>query len=122
MNFAHIGLAVRDIKKSKEFYSKVLLPLQLSVYREKADSVHFGTGNGRTLFYIHTRSKAPGPVHIAFEADSRDEVGQFYKAAIIAGGKDNGTPGIRENYAPNYYAAFVLDPDGNNIEAICRTE
>lgn len=121
-NFAHIGLAVRDLQKSKVFYSQALFPLHLSTHREKEDSVHFGTGNGRTLFYIHTRSKAPGPIHIAFEADSRDQVDQFHEAAIAAGGKDNGAPGVRENYAPNYYAAFVVDPDGNNIEAVCRTE
>ena len=62
------------------------------------------------------------PIHIAFEADTRTQVQEFYNAAIAAGGKDNGTPSIRENYSPNYYAAFVIDPDGHNIEAVCRTQ
>lgn len=119
MEFAHLGLAVRDLKRSKEFYVAALTPLGLPLTREKETSVHFGK-NGRTMFYIHTKGAPPGPIHIAFDADSREHVDAFYKAALAAGGKDNGAPGIREHYSPTYYAAFVLDPDGHNIEAVAR--
>ncbi len=119
MEFAHLGIAVQDLAKSKEFYEAALAPLGLPLIREKETSVHFGK-NGRTLFYIHTKGTPPGPIHIAFDADSREKVNAFYAAALKAGGKDNGAPGIRERYSPTYYAAFVLDPDGHNIEAISR--
>ena len=120
MNYAHVGFAVKNLQKSKGFYTAALATLGLSLLREKTESVHFGE-DGKTLFYIHTRSTPPGPFHIAFEAKSRGQVDEFYKAALAAGGKDNGAPGIRENYSPTYYAVFVIDPDGHNIEALCRT-
>jgi|SRR3989344_2526143 len=120
MNFAHIGFAVCDLEKSKGFYTKGLAPLGIVLTKEKADSAHFGKGDGKTMLWIHTHGPIPGPIHIAFEADTHTHVQEFYSAAIAAGGRDNGGPGIRENYSPNYYAAFVIDPDGHNIEAVCR--
>ena len=119
MEVAHIGFGVKDLSKSKSFYTRALAPLGLSLIREKPTSVHFGR-EGRTLLYIHTREIPPGPFHVAFEAKSRAQVDSFYEAALAAGGKDNGSPGIRENYSPTYYAAFVIDPDGHNLEVVCR--
>ncbi|OGC85052.1 hypothetical protein A3F55_02180 [Candidatus Adlerbacteria bacterium RIFCSPHIGHO2_12_FULL_53_18] len=121
MKFGHIGFAVKDFQKSKEFYVKALAPVGLTQHREKENSAHFGAGDGRTMFYIHTRSAPPGPIHLAFEADTREQVDEFYKVALAAGGKDNGAPGVREHYSPTYYAVFVIDPNGHNIEAVCRT-
>lgn len=121
MNLAHIGLAVRDLEKCKEFYSVALTPLGIALLKEKEDSVHFGKKDeGRTMLWLHTRGPVPGPIHIAFEADTREQVDAFHKAALAVGGKDNGAPGVRENYSPDYYAAFVIDPEGHNMEAVCR--
>jgi catechol 2,3-dioxygenase-like lactoylglutathione lyase family enzyme len=120
MQFAHIGFSTRDLQKSKEFYIAALRPLGLSLGRESEDSLHFSQNGDRTLLWIHTRSDVTTPLHISFEADSRAQVDEFYRAATAAGGKDNGAPGIRENYSPNYYAAFVIDPDGHNLEVVYR--
>jgi catechol 2,3-dioxygenase-like lactoylglutathione lyase family enzyme len=122
MNFAHIGFAVRDIKKSKEFYSAALAPLGLLLEKEKTDSLHFGKGDGKTMLWIHTRGQITSPFHFSFEADNRTQVQEFYNAALAAGGTDNGAPGVRENYSANYYATFVLDPDGHNLEVVYREE
>jgi catechol 2,3-dioxygenase-like lactoylglutathione lyase family enzyme len=83
---------------------------------------HAGFGrDGKPSFWLGTGAHPSGPAHIAFAAATRAEVDAFYKAAIAAGARDNGPPGIREHYHPSYYGAFVLDPDGNNIEAVCHT-
>ena len=119
MSYAHIGLPVADLAKSKSFYEAVLAPLGLALIREKEDSVHFGK-DGRTVFYVHTKKAPPGPTHIAFEAQSKEQVDEFFTAGLSAGGTDNGAPGIRENYSPTYYAAFLLDPDGHNVETVFR--
>ena len=119
MKYAHVGFAVKDISKSKEFYSKALAPLGVETTGEGDGWVAFGN-EGRNGLWIGTFGTPPGPIHFAFEADTRDQVDAFYKAALAAGGADNGAPGIRENYAPDYYAAFVHDPDGHNVEAVCR--
>ena len=120
MSFAHIGFAVHNLEKSKEFYSKALAPLGPILQSEKTDSFHFGKSDGRTMLWLHTRGTPPGAIHLSFEAGTKEQVQEFYAAAISAGGKDNGAPGIRADYAPTYYAAFVFDPDGHNIEVICR--
>lgn len=120
MEFAHIGFSVRDLQKSKVFYVRALAPLGLVLQREKVDSLHFGKGDGRTMLWIHTRGGVTSPFHISFEVDSKEQVQEFYDAALAAGGTDNGAPGVRENYSKNYYAAFVLDPDGHNLEVVCR--
>jgi catechol 2,3-dioxygenase-like lactoylglutathione lyase family enzyme len=76
--------------------------------------------SGKPSFWIGEGSPASGPLHVAFVAETRGDVAAFYRAAIAAGGKDNGAPGLRPHYHANYFAAFVLDPDGNNIEAVCH--
>jgi catechol 2,3-dioxygenase-like lactoylglutathione lyase family enzyme len=120
----HLGLSVADYDKSKRFYTAALAPLGLRLGREYPKSVTgdfdvgmFGPG-GQTLFVVAGGGKATPPVHLAFRANSRAAVDAFYAAAVAAGGKDNGPPGVREHYHANYYAAFVYDPDGNNIEAV----
>jgi len=113
-----IGLAISDVEKSKAFYEKCLAPLGIEKIMEMQGWVGFGA-NGKPEFWFgeDPESSAQRPMHIAFSAENRDQVDQFYKAAIQTGGKDNGEPGIRE-YHPDYYGAFVLDPDGHNIEAV----
>jgi catechol 2,3-dioxygenase-like lactoylglutathione lyase family enzyme len=119
MKFAHIGFGVKDLSRSKDFYKRIFEVLGLPLIDESGQSVRFGA-DGRALFYIHTREAPPGPFHVAFEVDTREAVSEFHEAALAAGGRDNGAPGIRKHYSPTYYAAFVLDPDGHNIEAVCR--
>jgi len=122
----HIGYPVADIGKSKKFYGAALAPLSIAVLMEvtaeqTGNEAHVGYGaNGKAFFWIGTGAKRSGATHVAFSAASRAHVDAFYKAALAAGGKDNGPPGIREYYHPNYYGAFVLDPDGNNVEAVCH--
>lgn len=116
--FDHICLNVTDFAKSKEFYSRALTPLGIQVMKEREGKAALGR-NGVMLWIGNYGAKAVG-VHIAFQAETREQVHAFYEAALAAGGKDNGKPGIREKYTPDYYAAFVLDPDGNNVEAVCR--
>lgn len=115
----HIGLVIADYEKSKAFYSRALAPLNIKLVSEVQGWAGFGR-NGKPEFWFGTYEKTQHPMHIAFLAESRDQVDQFYVAAIAAGGKDNGKPGIREIYHPDYYGAFVIDPDGHNIEAVCH--
>ncbi len=117
--FDHIGFAVRDFQKSRAFYDKALRPLGYSVLREGDGWAAFGEA-GRTRLWIGAEGVPPGGFHIAFEARSRAEVREFHAAALAAGGRDNGAPGTRERYHPDYYAAFAFDPDGMNVEAVCR--
>ena len=111
----HIGLEVTDYQKSKDFYIKALSPLGIELIMEIEGFSGFGV-NGKPEFWI-SQGMPYKKLHIAFKSKNRDVVNQFYHAAIQAGGKDNGKPGIREIYHPNYYGAFVFDPDGHNIEA-----
>lgn len=115
----HIGLGVSDFEKSKEFYIKCLEPLGITLLRKEFDTVGFGK-KSKAIFWFGPSNEPAQYVHIAFAAENRAQVDAFYNAAIAAGGKDNGPPGIREKYHPNYYGAFVFDPDGNNIEAVCH--
>jgi catechol 2,3-dioxygenase-like lactoylglutathione lyase family enzyme len=122
----HTSLSVSDFAAAKAFYSAALSPLGITVQMAFAkeatggyDAAGFGL-SGKPFFWLAGGGKTTPPVHIAFGADSRAEVDAFYKAAIAAGGKDNGAPGIRAHYHPNYYGAFVLDADGNNVEAVCH--
>ena len=121
----HIGFAVSNYAKSKAFYEKALQPLGMSLVMEVSaeitgDFAAAGFGkDGRPFFWISESKKPVGNLHIALNAD-RAQVDAFYKAALAAGGKDNGAPGIRAHYHPNYYGAFVHDPDGNNVEAVCH--
>jgi catechol 2,3-dioxygenase-like lactoylglutathione lyase family enzyme len=114
----HIALNVRDAKKSREFYEKTLAPLGYNVAATFEGWTGFGKGE-KPQFWVVTREPLSTGVHVALIAPDRTSVDAFYKAAIAAGGKDNGKPGIRTDYSPNYYAAFVFDLDGNNIEAVC---
>lgn len=124
--FDHIGLAVSDIGRSKQFYLAALAPLSITVLMEvtaeqTGKDAHVGFGsNGKAFFWVGTGAKQTASIHVAFAAGSRSDVEAFYKAALAAGGRDNGPPGIRAHYHPDYYGAFVLDPDGNNIEAVCH--
>ncbi len=110
----HVVLSVSDYKKAKTFYLKALAPIGYELVMEFHDNVA-GIGIGKKpYFIIHGEGKQTPRFHIAFRADDRTIVDAFYKAAIEAGGADNGAPGIREKYHPNYYGAFVLDPDRHN--------
>jgi catechol 2,3-dioxygenase-like lactoylglutathione lyase family enzyme len=113
----HVTARVGDIEDGKLFYQQALSPLGYSVQMEFPGVAGFGTDEGGPDFWIGSRPDR-GPTHVAFAAPDRAAVDAFYEAAIIAGGRDNGPPGLRPHYHPNYYAAFVLDADGNNIEAV----
>lgn len=115
----HIGIAVTDIDRSVTFYTRALAPLgYVLVMRVANYAAGFGVG-GKPDFWIGA-GKPTDKIHVAIRAAGRAEVRAFYEAAIAAGGKDNGPPGVRELYHPSYYGAFVLDPDGHNIEAVCH--
>ena len=122
----HIGLSVTDFERAKAFYHAALKPLGLGAImevtaEETGGDAHAGFGeNDKAFFWIGTGAKPRGGTHVAFTAKSRAEVEAFYRAALAAGGRDNGAPGLRPEYHPNYYGAFVFDPDGNNIEAVCH--
>jgi len=113
----HVGLAVSDFARSKEFFTRALAPLGYQLLMEFGDGAGFGK-DGKPDFWIG-QGTAAGTTHVAFAAEQRRVVDDFYKAAIAAGGRDNGAPGLRPQYHPNYYGAFVFDPDGNNVEAVC---
>lgn len=122
----HIGFSVSDYERAKAFYQTALAPLDYSLIMEvpaeltgHAPAAGFGA-NGKPDFWIGGEGAMNKPVHIAIIAKDRPTVDAFYAAAMAAGGRDNGPPGIRAHYHPNYYGAFVLDPDGHNIEAVCH--
>jgi catechol 2,3-dioxygenase-like lactoylglutathione lyase family enzyme len=117
----HVGLDVTDYELSKAFYEKALAPLGLELMMEPAPGIG-GFGDGRRpFFWIGTgRRSAQSGVHVAFDTSDRAAVDAFHAAALDAGATDNGPPGVREIYHPNYYGAYVLDPDGNNVEAVCH--
>ncbi len=124
----HIGVLVRDFEASKDFYTKALAPIGYALLREfpasvtgHTDQAGYGSG-GVADFWIGKGTPNDPPIHIAFRAKDRKEVDAFYAAAIAAGGKDNGKPGLRPHYHANYYGAFVLDPDGHNVEAVCHDD
>ena len=122
----HVGLEVSDYTGALEFYRKALAPLAIELVMQldpKETGGYEGAGFGRdgkpSLWLSRGRKTAPR-LHVALVADSRAAVDAFYKAALAAGGKDNGPPGLRAHYHPDYYGAFVLDADGHNIEAVCH--
>jgi catechol 2,3-dioxygenase-like lactoylglutathione lyase family enzyme len=115
----HIGIAVTDLEKSVAFYTKALAPLGYELIRTfPGFAAGFGVG-GKPDFWIG-QGPEPKHAHVAFRANGRAQVREFYAAAIEAGGKDNGAPGPRPHYHEHYYGGFVTDPDGNNIEAVCH--
>jgi len=113
---AHTTLAVADCERAKAFYLKALAPLGYQKNMDFGEAVAFNDGKN-TDFWI-AKQDTVTPLHLAFEAKSRKEVEAFHKAALAAGGKDNGEPGYRAEYWPGYYAAFVHDLDGHNVEAV----
>lgn len=124
----HVGLAVSGYERSREFYRSVLAPLGGELVMEvtaeqTGDGSHAGFGmHGRPTFWIGTSQNAhSGSVHVAFTAADRDAVRAFHRLALEAGATDNGAPGLRPHYHEHYYGAFVLDPDGHNIEAVCHS-
>jgi catechol 2,3-dioxygenase-like lactoylglutathione lyase family enzyme len=117
----HIGFTVSDFARAKAFYSAALQPLGITIQLEFTEHGGVaGFGRSKPEFWIAAGDSPTSPFHIAFQAANRAEVDAFYKAAIAAGAKDNGAPGLRPQYHPNYYAAFVFDADGHNIEAVCH--
>jgi catechol 2,3-dioxygenase-like lactoylglutathione lyase family enzyme len=115
----HVGLPVSDFERSKRFYEEDLSPLGYELLMESSVSAAGFGRRGKPDFWIAQGD--PGhAVHVAFTADDRATVDAFYEAAISAGGRDNGGPGLRPQYHPSYYGAFVFDPDSNNIEAVCH--
>ncbi len=122
----HVGLAVSDLRRSKAFYAAALRPLGIQLVMEvtaeqTGAGAHAGFGVAdKAFFWIGDHASPGSGVHFAFTAQSRAQVVEFYHAALEAGGKSNGEPGLRPHYHANYYGAFVLDPDGNNIEAVCH--
>ena len=122
----HTGLTVSDFAKSKVFYARALASIGYELLMElpvavtgHSDVAGFGAPPKPDFWIVGGKSNVP-PIHVAFRVASRALVDAFYKAAIAAGGRDNGAPGLRPHYHPNYYGAFVLDSDGHNIEAVCH--
>jgi catechol 2,3-dioxygenase-like lactoylglutathione lyase family enzyme len=125
----HVTLVVSHYARSKAFYEKTLAPLGITPLMEHGESCGFGRGSkpdfwigaGPTSFQKPEQLRVITPTHVAFAARTRQEVVEFYRAALEAGGKDFGAPGVRLEYHPSYYGAFVLDPDGHDIEAVIHT-
>ncbi|WP_395330931.1 VOC family protein [Novosphingobium sp. BL-8H] len=123
----HMGIAASDFAVSRSFYDTALAPLQIvpvmEVTPEQTGGYHgigYGT-DGKPFFWLGNDGPRGAGMHVAFSAATRAEVDAFYAAALAAGGRDNGAPGLRPHYHPNYYGAFVLDPDGINLEAVCHS-
>ena len=118
--FDHIGFRVRDVAASRKFYLAALAPLGIGVAMEHGGGVGLGRG-GKPQMWLSQGEAPASPLHLAFAARTRGEVDAFYAAALAAGATDNGAPGLRPHYHPNYYGAFAIDPDGHNIEAVCHS-
>jgi len=121
----HVGFAVADAERSRRFYEQALAPLGISLIMtvtpeqtEAGGTAHGFGADDKPFFWIGDNERVGEGMHVAFAVDARAKVDAFYKAALAAGGRDNGAPGLRPHYHPNYYAAFIFDPDGNNIEAV----
>jgi len=119
MTLDHVGFAVADFAKSRDFYTQALAPLGIAIVMSGDSYAGMGR-DGRAQFWFNAGQPASGGTHIAFAADDRAQVRAFHAAALAAGGKDNGGPGLRPQYHPNYYGAFVIDLNGHNIEAVCH--
>jgi catechol 2,3-dioxygenase-like lactoylglutathione lyase family enzyme len=119
MTVAHVAVNVTDWETAKQFYAAVLGPLGYRVVYEEEGALAYYADAGGLDFGVGRRHPAGG-AHVAFDCPDRETVDRFHANGIAAGGRDNGAPGIRAHYDANYYAAYVLDPDGNNIEAVCH--
>lgn len=116
----HVTIGVTDIERSRRFYDSALQPLGIArLYGDEDRFAGYGV-KPKAFFWIGVRDQPQTGSHIAFAAHDRATVDRFYAAAIAAGARDNGPPGLRPHYDLNYYGAFVLDPDGHNVEAVCR--
>ena len=120
--FDHVKFGVSDYAASKAFFLKALKPLGVAVASEGTPTygVELIRNKGKASLCLYQTEEKPVPLHLAFVAENRQQVEAFYRAALEAGGKDNGAPGLRPHYHANYYAAFVIGPDGHNIEVVCH--
>jgi catechol 2,3-dioxygenase-like lactoylglutathione lyase family enzyme len=114
----HLGFGVSDLAASKAFFAASLAPLGYSIVADGSEGV--GIGPGRPVIWLAPATDKTEHLHFAFDTDDRAVVDGFYRAALAAGGKDNGAPGVRPQYHPNYYAAFVIAPEGHNVEVVCH--
>jgi len=117
--FDHIGLKVSDLDASARFYEAALQPLGFVLCTRDAAGAGFGPEGAPALWLASTQGATPAAAHVALRATSRGAVEAFHKAGVAAGGRDHGGPGLRADYGPRYFAAFLIDPDGNNVEAVC---
>ena len=117
--YDHIGLKVKDLDASVRFYTAALAGLGHVLCSRDASGAGFGPEGGPVLWLSVTKGSTGPGAHVALRASARGAVQRFYKDGLAAGGRDNGGPGLRADYGPSYYAAFLLDPDGNNVEAVC---
>jgi catechol 2,3-dioxygenase-like lactoylglutathione lyase family enzyme len=115
----HMGLTVSDADASKAFFTAALKPLRIALVTETHGWMGFGR-DGRPQFWFGGGAQVQHPMHLAFAAENREQVRAFHAAALAAGAQDNGPPGLRAHYHPHYYGAFVIGPDGHNIEAVCH--
>jgi len=119
--FDHVKFGVTDYAASKAFFLKALEPLGIAVVSEGPPAYGIElSADGKTSLCLCQADERPAHLHLAFVAERREQVDSFHRAALAAGGKDNGAPGLRPNYHANYYAAFVIGPDGHNIEVVCH--
>ena len=120
--FDHVKFGVTDFAASKAFYARALAPLGVTIVAEGEPA--YGVelcAQGPTSLCLFATTETPAHLHLAFSAATRSQVDEFHRAALAAGARDNGAPGLRPHYHPNYYAAFVIGPDGHNLEAVCHT-
>ena len=119
--YDHIGLKTKDLAASVRFYQAALKALGQNLLSRDESGASFGSPGGQTLYLYPVKGMDNPGTHVALRADDRAAVDRFYAAGLKSGGRDNGPPGLRADYSPTYYAAFLIDPDGNNVEAVCMT-
>lgn len=117
--FDHLGFGVSDYTTSKAFFLQALQPLGVNIVMEGEHGLGLGA-KGKPSLWLYQSQEKTSPMHLAFSAETRQQVQDFHRAALAAGGQDNGAPGLRPHYHPNYYGAFVIGPDGHNVEAVCH--